>query len=59
MKIEVYRRGDGKWAWRVRAANGQVVATDGAQGYSSRADAAAMALRVTGGEVDRDIEVFG
>jgi len=30
-------RKDGKWAFRVKAANGEVVATDGGQGYSSKA----------------------
>lgn len=34
--IEVYRRDDGLWAWRLRAANSQIVATDGAQGYVNR-----------------------
>ncbi len=36
---DLYRRGDGKWAFRVRAANGQIVATDGGQGYENKADA--------------------
>lgn len=36
---QLYRRSDGRWAWRVVAANGQVVATDGGQGYERRLDA--------------------
>lgn len=35
----VYQRSDGKWAWRVVAANGQITATDGGQGFSRRIDA--------------------
>ncbi|CAB4955191.1 unannotated protein [freshwater metagenome] len=36
---EVYKRADGKFAFRVKASNGEVVATDGGQGYSNKADA--------------------
>ncbi len=36
---ELLKRKDGKWAFRVRASNGQVVATDGGQGYSSKTSA--------------------
>jgi len=39
MHIEVYKREDGKWAFRVRAANGEIIATDGGQGYENRGDA--------------------
>jgi uncharacterized protein YegP (UPF0339 family) len=38
-KGELYQRKDGKWAFRVRAGNGQIVATDGSQGYESKASA--------------------
>ena len=34
---EVYKRTDGKFAFRVKASNGEVVATDGGQGYSNKA----------------------
>ncbi|WP_194385353.1 YegP family protein [Microbacterium luteum] len=37
-RIEFYKRTDGKWAWRLIASNGQVIATDGGQGYENRAD---------------------
>ena len=47
MKLEIYKRTDGKWAWRVRAENGQIVATDGGQGYENQHDAVTMATRVT------------
>lgn len=37
-EFEVYRREDGKWAWRLRAANGEIIATDGGQGYENEGD---------------------
>lgn len=46
MKLEYYLRADGKWAWRLVARNGQVVATDGGQGYENRADAVGTAESV-------------
>lgn len=45
----LYTRSDGKWAWRLRADNGQVIATDGGQGYENEADARTMADRVVEG----------
>jgi uncharacterized protein YegP (UPF0339 family) len=45
--LEVYQRTDHRWAWRLRASNGAIVATDGGQGYENRADAARMADAVT------------
>ncbi len=36
---QIYKRKDGKWAWRLIASNGQTVATDGGQGYSSKKSA--------------------
>lgn len=47
---EVYQRKDGKWAFRVKAANGQVVATDGSQGYSDKASALSTATKLIAGE---------
>ena len=37
-RVEVFRREDSLWAWRLRAFNGQIVATDGAQGYARIGD---------------------
>ena len=38
--VEVYQRKDKKWAWRRKDAhNGQVVGTDGGQGYSFYSEA--------------------
>ena len=39
MTGELFRRKDHRWAWRVVADNGKVVATDGGQGYERRLDA--------------------
>ncbi len=47
---EVYRRSDGKWAFRVRASNGQIVATDGGQGYSAKASARGTLEKLLSGE---------
>jgi hypothetical protein len=33
MKVQVFRRVDGKWDWRAVAGNGRIVATSGGQGY--------------------------
>lgn len=48
--FEVYKRIDGRWAWRVRATNGQIIATDGGQGYNNEADADSMGRRLLSGE---------
>lgn len=45
-KAQLYKREDGKWAWRLVASNGQIIATDGGQGYENRADAAAVVFRL-------------
>ncbi len=45
----VYKRADGKWAWRL-VVNENIVATDGGQGYENEADARNMADRIIGGE---------
>lgn len=45
----VYVRADGKWAWSLTT-NGNVVATDGGQGYENESDARDMADRIVSGE---------
>jgi len=45
----LYRRADGLWAWRLTADNGEIVATDGGQGYENEADARQTADRVVSG----------
>lgn len=44
----LYPRSDGKWAWRL-VVNGQVIATDGSQGYEEEAQCRLMADRIIGG----------
>ena len=46
----LYVRTDKKWAWRLEADNGKIIATDGSQGYDNEADARSMADRIIGGE---------
>jgi len=55
-KGEIYERKDGKWAFRVKAANGEVVATDGGQGYSSKAGAKSTLEKLLRGDYDGPIE---
>lgn len=47
--LEIYQRADHRWAWRLRAANGAIIATDGGQGYERRIDAARTATAVISG----------
>ena len=47
--VEVYMRTDGLWDWRRKAANGQVVATSGGQGYTTRHDVKLAAVRENAG----------
>lgn len=37
MRFELYRDGQGFWRWRLRAANGQIIASG--EGYHNRSDA--------------------
>jgi uncharacterized protein YegP (UPF0339 family) len=55
-KGEIYKRNDDKWAFRVRASNGEIVATDGGQGYSAKSDAKATLEKLMRGEYDGPIE---
>lgn len=54
-KGEVYRRADRLWAFRVRAANNAIVATDAAQGYANKRDAIDVLRRLMGGGFDGPI----
>lgn len=47
--IEIYQRTDKRWAWRLLASNGRIIATDGGQGYENKADCEAMANDIVGG----------
>ena len=50
MRTHIYKRSDGKWAWRLVANNGQIIATDGGQGYEKKADAFEMARSIVQGD---------
>jgi uncharacterized protein YegP (UPF0339 family) len=45
----LFTRTDGKWAWHLKV-NGDIVATDGGQGYENEDDARDMADRIIAGE---------
>lgn len=47
--LEVYKRTDGKFAWRLKAGNGEIIATDGGQGFENKFDAGASAVAVVAG----------
>jgi uncharacterized protein YegP (UPF0339 family) len=49
-KGELYQRKDKKWAFRVKAANGQIVATDGSQGYESKTSARSTLTKLLAGK---------
>lgn len=55
-KGELYKRADGNWGFRVKASNGQQVASDGGQGYSNKADARSTLERLLKGEYDGPID---
>jgi uncharacterized protein YegP (UPF0339 family) len=53
---ELYRRTDAKWAWRIKARNGQVVATDGGQGYETKTHARTTLEKVISGHYNGPIK---
>ena len=55
MPGEIFKRADGNFGFRVKASNGQVVATDGGQGYSSKADAKSTLEKLLSGAYAGDI----
>lgn len=48
-RLETYRRTDGRWAWRLITENGNIIATDGGQGYENREDCDEIARKVVAG----------
>lgn len=54
-KGEVYQRNDGNWAFRVKASNGEIVATDGGQGYTNKGSARSTLEKLMSGEYAGDI----
>ncbi len=59
MPGEIYKRSDGKFGFRVKASNGQVVATDGGQGYSGKSDARSTLEKLLNGEYKGEIDDNG
>jgi uncharacterized protein YegP (UPF0339 family) len=43
------QRADGRWGWQLVADNGDIIATDGNQGYESESFCRSMADKVIGG----------
>ena len=54
--IEVFKREDDKFAWHIVEDNGQIVATDGGQGYENRNECVEMAKLVTSDQFEIVIE---
>lgn len=54
MKFEVYADSGGKYRWRLRASNGQVVATSG-ESFASKANAKAAAENIKARAGDADV----
>ena len=54
-KGETFKRNDGKFAFHVKASNGEIVATDGSQGYNSRDDAKSTLTKLMHGDYDGSI----
>jgi uncharacterized protein YegP (UPF0339 family) len=45
----VYQRKDGLWAWNLKADNGEIIATDGGQGFENVDDARAIVDKILAG----------
>lgn len=56
--IEVYVRSDKRWAWRLRANNKNIIATDGGQGYENKNDAVEMADKIIREGAYKDVEIW-
>jgi uncharacterized protein YegP (UPF0339 family) len=52
---EIYKRADGKFGFRVKASNGEQVASDGGQGYNNKADAKSTLEKLLKGDYDGPI----
>lgn len=54
MRAEIYRRPDKRWDWRLKGANGEIIATSGGQAFNERNDAKEAADRVLAASFDED-----
>lgn len=55
-KGELYQRSDRRWAFRVKASNGESVVTDGGQGYESMSSAKSTLEKLMRGDYNGPIE---
>jgi uncharacterized protein YegP (UPF0339 family) len=55
-QLDVYRREDRRWGWRLRCANGRVVAQHVGDGYRDRAMAAMTARELLAGDLEVVVE---
>lgn len=53
--LDFYNREDGKWAWRAKARNGEILANDAGQGYENKGDCMDAATLVTGVGLRSDV----
>ncbi len=49
LKVEIYRRWDGKHDWNAKTGNNEIVATSHLQGYENRQDAVDITAQLFGG----------
>jgi uncharacterized protein YegP (UPF0339 family) len=55
-QLDVYRRDDGLWGWRLHCATGRIVAQDGGDGFKDKVTAAMTARDVLAGDLEVVIE---
>jgi hypothetical protein len=55
-QLDVYRRDDRLWGWRLHCATGRIVAQDGGDGFKDKVTAAMTARYVLAGDLEVVIE---
>jgi hypothetical protein len=55
-RLDVFRREDGCWGWRLHCVTGRVVAQDGGEGFKDRATAALTARELLAGDLEVVVE---
>jgi uncharacterized protein YegP (UPF0339 family) len=51
-QLDLFRRDDGRWSWRLHNVMGRVLAVDGTEGYEDVATAAMTARDVLSGDLE-------
>jgi uncharacterized protein YegP (UPF0339 family) len=51
-QLDLFRRDDGRWSWRLHNVSGRVLAVDGTEGYDDVATAAMTARDVLSGALE-------